>query len=29
MNEEYKEVLSKREEARKQINELEEHLSSY
>ena len=26
---EYKEVLSKREEARKKINELEEHLSSY
>ena len=29
MNEEYKEVLSKRAEARKKINELEEHLSSY
>ena len=29
MLKEYKEVLSKRAEARKQINELEEHLSSY
>ena len=29
MLKEYKEILSKREEARKQINELEEHLSSY
>ena len=29
MLKEYKEVLSKREEARKKINELEEHLSSY
>ena len=29
MIKEYKEVLSKRAEARKKINELEEHLSSY
>ena len=29
MLKEYKEVLTKRKEARKQINELEEHLSSY
>ena len=29
MLKEYKEVLSKWEEARKKINELEEHLSSY
>ena len=29
MLKEYKEVLSKREEARKKINKLEEHLSSY
>ena len=29
MLKEYKEVLTKRKEARKKINELEEHLSSY
>ena len=29
MIKEYKEVLSKRAEARKKINEIEEHLSSY
>ena len=29
MLKEYREILSKREEARKKINELEEHLSSY
>ena len=29
IKEQYKEILMQREEARKEINELEEHLSSY